>query len=242
MSTGRPAPRSGAVGCGCGCATFIVLLILVFVVEAIVYPTPPKPSLVPDSGSDYDSTYFQDHATLILVTTPGHTYTIHILNVNSSIKGYWAAPQGLQFVLDGSSGDSQVVLQPKAEDWGSVIYTSCLGSSNTSCGESVSFDVSCSLTVPSVPGPAEQTITGQITGTITYPEALGGSAFQDSDMMIDVPIKIKLLSPQHYAQLTEQINNQSQKEGGDIMLILFLSSIPIGLISWWVGRRYARNH
>jgi hypothetical protein len=225
-------PGGPEVGCVMRTFTFIALLGLVFFVMTIIVDVIVNPT--PNLGPGYDSSYFNDSSTLTFIATPGEQYTINIRNVASSIGGQWAAPQGLRFTLDGPSGISQVVLQPKAVDWGSQLAVVC---QNGNCPTQTEIDLPCSLTVSSVPGPAEQTITGRITGTITYPEEQPSGYFQNNNSTMSVPIKIQLISPQHYAQITQQ------RDIGVIVILIvwFLSIVPIGIFARWVGR-YARDH
>jgi len=119
--------------------------------------------------------------TLKITADRGETIIIGI-PVNGTIAGYWAT-DGIQLSLTGVNTPLMVVA-PKEREWGSTISTKMSETNETTT-------VNGSVTIPSsVGGPEQRTISGTLSGTISYPS--GGFLFSTQMLNVNVPVQIQL--------------------------------------------------
>jgi hypothetical protein len=119
--------------------------------------------------------------TLKITAARGETVTIAI-QVSGTIAGYWAT-DGIQLTLNGVNTSLEVVA-PKERTWGSTISTKMSETDETAT-------VSGNVTLPSsIGGPEQRSISGTLSGLISYP--YGGFLFSTKTLDVNVPVQLQL--------------------------------------------------
>lgn len=136
----------------------------------------------------YGLTHFSVSAndTLTIIGSPGELVSIDI-NAGSSVDGEWASQDGLTLTLSSPPSFSTQLVEPKDQDWSDSIKTSMNNPDRD-------IILSSSLVIPSNLNANTKSITGNITGSVTFPEDGGLFDFRDSSEKINIPVKLVLTS------------------------------------------------
>ena len=113
---------------------------------------------------------------------------------DNSVKGLWAAPRGLRLELSNDEAGfatSAQVVAPKQKDWKDPVFYS----SQPGFRSGHEFEIRASLTVPDVPGPQTQTLTGRLAGEFLSPGATdNGLHFNTVSHDLDMPATLAVVS------------------------------------------------
>lgn len=121
----------------------------------------------------------------LTITTARNEAITWGLELSDGIPGYWASSQGLH--LNFKEIDEPIlIVAPKAQTWGDKIQTT-----NSESDESLIVTGKI-IIPPSVDGPEQRTLSGTISGTITYPS--GGILFENKSLTVDIPVSIQLIA------------------------------------------------
>jgi hypothetical protein len=157
-------------------STILILIALIGFIIGI-----PAYILSARNYAGHHSFLAENGKTLKIIAARGETITIAI-QVSGTIAGYWAT-DGLQLTLNGVNTPLTVVA-PKERDWGSTISTKMSATDETA---TVSGDV---MLPSSISGPEQRTVSGTLSGTISYPS--GGFLFSTKTLDVNVPVQIQL--------------------------------------------------
>ena len=162
-----------------GCLTFVLLLVGLFIFFAVF-----EGLTTLGVNTDWNT---NNHQTIRMRTERGVMETVHI-GIGQSIQGNWAT-QGLQLSISGNVGSGVVPF--KDVSWPQQITVKCPGG-NTLCPTGGPMVLDGSFTVPDIAGPAAQTVTGHITGTVYWPRDLGNGTFDTKSTDVDVTVQMVL--------------------------------------------------
>lgn len=148
------------------------------------------------------------------------------LDVNGPIGGHWASDSGLTLTLDGIN-EPLAFTGPREQDWGDQ-FTTTTSSDDTSDNDKA--EITGTIALPaSISGPEQRTLSGTLSGNITYPE--GGMFFQNQTEDISVPIQVQLLPQGSFLW-----------SSGDLLfyafsgLLLLCGALLFLLIAWFTVR------
>ncbi|GHO93670.1 hypothetical protein KSF_037180 [Reticulibacter mediterranei] len=169
VPSGQPRPKKKL-------STILLLIALIVFIIGI-----PGYILSARNYADHYSFIAENGKTLKITAARGETVTIAI-QVSGTIAGYWAT-DGIQLTLNGVNTPLTIVA-PKERTWGSTISTKLSATDETAT-------VSGNFTVPSsIGGPEQRTISGTLSGTISYPS--GGFMFSTKTYDVNVPVQLQL--------------------------------------------------
>lgn len=131
-------------------------------------------------------------STLDLVGASGDEVTFYL--ADDSVKGLWAAPSGVRLDLDNKEtgfATSAEVIAAKRKDWDDPVFFR----SQPGRRSGHEFEIRGSFTVPDVPGPETQTLTGRVEGEFLIPGATeDGTHFFTVSRSLDTPTTLRVVS------------------------------------------------
>ena len=174
MSEDRIKNRMNS-GHGAGCLLLIILMAAVVFSSVALYGALTGPS----------ATISDTSGTLALQGRPGQSLRFAL--TGASVDGSWALPDGLTLALQ--NGTSSQVAAPVAQGWGSSI--DCGPNGDECNGTGMGFAVRAQFTIPSSDSPGT-TLTGDLTGSIAYPQPAGSGTFQNATDTVNAYVTIRV--------------------------------------------------
>lgn len=181
----------------------------------------PGPYSVPTVGLEGES--------LELVGARGDELSFYLTDFSPS--GHWAAPGGLRLELgseDTAFRTSAEAIAPRQKDWEDpVFYTG----TQPAFKAGHNFEIRGSFTVPDVPSPETQTLTGRLRGEFLYPgtevERLN---FTTTHLELDILASLEVVS----AEEAERLRSDYRAERWGM--------IGLGILYTVVGLGYALSY
>lgn len=174
IATASAKPQNSFLLEGRGLILFLVFLLAL--VGLIIFGTSYN------SSTHYSVT---SNAPLTITGAPGETVFITI-NAGNSINGLWASSGGLSFAVSSFSTPAIEIAAPKDPSWSDNIETDSKSTDDP-------INISTSLVIPAPSNPSVATITGQISGDISYPNESFFGSFEDKSTSVSIPVKIMLI-------------------------------------------------
>ena len=150
-------------------------------------------------GASYNSSTHYSAASgtpLTITGAPGETVFITI-NAGNSINGLWASSGGISFSVSSFSTPAIGIAAPKDPSWSDSIETDSKSTDDP-------INISTSLVIPTPSNPSMTTITGQISGDISYPDESFYGSFEDKSTNVSIPVRI-ILIPASTVFVSEQL-------------------------------------
>ena len=141
--------------------------------------------------------------------------------VHQSHDCKWASPTGITLILgrDGDGRQMIEVVEAKEQDWEeSVAEGLC------------DVEIGASFTVPDVPGPTTQTVSGSLEGQFIYPRSTVGDSFEDVTVYLDIPVTLEVVSADEGARL------RSSRRRPVLILGLLAGLGLLASVSYFVAR------